>query len=378
MKYRKIVCGSLLLLFLTGCKPEIPYIETTVSEEDFCDKFYYTILETEEEKLVYREVYEGLYNRQDEFYIHGMSEKVLNTVLDAIMYDYPEIFWYDAKTVVSYEMHEEFKEEYTIVRPDYAYSAEKVQEMKEKIEEATEECIQECKEKDSDYEKVKFIYEYLIDNVEYVEGAPDNQNIYSALVSKESVCAGYAKSVQYLLEQVGIECITITGEATDSEGDKESHAWNVVNYENDYFYVDATWGDPEGQKENTSRLMVYDYLCCSEAEISKTHKADKEEQLPECTSEKFNYYRMKNMFYDSVDDSEILGAMKDSIAAKEKYTIFKFAAKEDYEEALKKMEDTLINDALDYLARYYGLRQSNCNYEYDELLYRINIYWSYE
>lgn len=378
MKYKKILFSAAMLLTLTGCKPDIPYIETTTSEEEFSTKFYYNLLETEEEKLAYREVYEGLFARQDEFYIHGKSEEILDTVLDGIMYDYPEIFWYDAKTEVSYELWEEHKEEYTIVRPAYAYSGEEVQKMKEDIQEETEKCIEECKELDSEYGKVRYVYEYLIDSVDYVDGASNNQNIYSALVSEESVCAGYAKSVQYLLEKVGIECITVTGEATDNEGDTESHAWNVVNCDGDYYYVDATWGDPEGQKEDISRLMVYDYLCCSEAELSKTHKADKEGQIPECTSEELNYYRRNGMFYESVDDNEILAKMKESIAEKEEYTIFKFSTKEDYEEALGKMEDTLLNEALDYLARYYGLRQSNCNYEYDEMLYRINIYWSYK
>ena len=38
--------------------------------------------------------------------------------------------------------------------------------------------------------KIRYVYEYLVNTVDYDENAPDNQNIYSALVGKSSVCAG--------------------------------------------------------------------------------------------------------------------------------------------------------------------------------------------
>ena len=57
-----------------------------------------------------------------------------------------------------------------------------------------------------------------------MEGAPDNQNIYSALVGKRTVCAGYARSAQYLLQKMGMECIYVTGTCANGE----AHAWNQV------------------------------------------------------------------------------------------------------------------------------------------------------
>ncbi len=41
--------------------------------------------------------------------------------------------------------------------------------------------------------KIKYIYTYLIDNVDYDLDAPDNQNIYSALVGKRSVLCRLCK-----------------------------------------------------------------------------------------------------------------------------------------------------------------------------------------
>ena len=41
-------------------------------------------------------------------------------------------------------------------------------------------------------------------------------SIYSVLVNGESVCAGYARTTQYLLERLNVFCTYVTGTATVS------------------------------------------------------------------------------------------------------------------------------------------------------------------
>ena len=66
-------------------------------------------------------------------------------------------------------------------------------------------------------EKIRKIFEDILEqfigpvrirgmdvNVEYDLEAPDNQNIYSVFVNGRSVCAGYSKAAQYLLERLGV------------------------------------------------------------------------------------------------------------------------------------------------------------------------------
>lgn len=69
-------------------------------------------------------------------------------------------------------------------------------------------------------------------------------SIYGALVNKLCVCEGYAKSFKYLANQFGYECEIMQGNATNSSGQTESHAWNCIKLNGKWYLVDATWDDP--------------------------------------------------------------------------------------------------------------------------------------
>ena len=61
---------------------------------------------------------------------------------------------------------------------------------------------------------MEILYRYLIETIEYQENE-DNQIMTSALLDKKSVCAGYARAYQYLLNQVGIEATYMLGESRE-------------------------------------------------------------------------------------------------------------------------------------------------------------------
>lgn len=114
---------------------------------------------------------------------------------------------------------------YVVIEPNYLYEGEEKEQRNQEIESARDTCLSGISDLSDEYEKIKYIYTYLIDNVDYDLDAPDNQNIYSALVGKRSVCAGYAKSCQYLLQQLGISCIYVTGQTTDPNGGVADLQW---------------------------------------------------------------------------------------------------------------------------------------------------------
>ena len=92
---------------------------------------------------------------------------------------------------------------------------------------------------------------------EYDTSADMNQSAYSALVNGQTVCAGYARAFQYLMQQLNIPCYYCTGYSG------QDHAWNIIKLEQKYYNVDVTWDD--------TTPSTYDYYNKSDAEFADTH-----------------------------------------------------------------------------------------------------------
>ena len=124
------------------------------------------------------------------------------------------------------------------------------------------------------YTDIKMVHDYIINNTEYdtTISQPNIYNIYGALVSKRSVCEGYAEAFKYLLDALEIPCVIVIGEATNSSGEKENHAWNYVKIDDGWYAVDTTWDDPviigNGRISNESK---YKYFLRGSSRMSQEH-----------------------------------------------------------------------------------------------------------
>ena len=98
----------------------------------------------------------------------------------------------------------------------------------------------------NDFEKIKQVHDWLIDNIEYDTRLEANEpySIYGALVEGRAVCEGYARSFKYILDELGIPCVLVSGTGTNSNGETESHAWNYVQLNGEWYAIDVTWDDP--------------------------------------------------------------------------------------------------------------------------------------
>ncbi|UWD34709.1 hypothetical protein NX779_02735 [Mycoplasma cottewii] len=107
-------------------------------------------------------------------------------------------------------------------------------------------------------ERLKQAYKWITKNVEYdfdKRNLFENQNAHTALIGRKTVCTGYAKGLKMLLEELDIPCKFVEGESTRENGAK--HAWNQVQIDNKWYYVDATSDRVDKNKGQQETEFIY-------------------------------------------------------------------------------------------------------------------------
>ncbi len=349
--------------------------EDAAREEGFVsavEEYYYDNL-PEQLHEAYREMYVHIMRGEDSgLFLAYVSGDDFWKAYYAVLADHPEIFWIGT----SAQIETDFTGRVVGYDLEITVPAEARPSMRQNLEAAADECIARIPSIAADYERIKDVYEYLIDTVEYRAGSADSQNIQSALLYHTSVCAGYAKAFQYILHRMGLFCTYITGKTKDG-GD---HGWNMVRIDGEYYYVDVTWGDPVfvGQIEggDSDNVTNYNYLCCTESDLFRTHIPDDSITLPPCTSDKYDYYKLNGFYYETFDYSTIQNALMNSVWNGEHSIVMKFGSSEALEAARYELfEGGLLDEPGQYLMDLSGVTTWNYRYHVDDDFRLITIYW---
>ncbi len=257
---------------------------------------------TDSGKTLYVEMLAILQNMGSDVTVSTTSDDAIELVFEYVMADHPEIFYVDGYQYTNYSMGD------TITRVsftgNYLYGQEEVKRRQTLINDEVNKCLAGAPSSEDDYYAIKYVYEYLIGNTEYDINAQDNQNICSVFLNKRSVCNGYAKAAQLLLNKLGIQCTLVTGTVNTRTSTGVRHAWDLVLCNNAYYYLDVTWGDSSyqtasGESADASKLpeVNYDYLNVSTAEIKRNHTISDIIAMPLCNSMVDNFYVRENEYF---------------------------------------------------------------------------------
>lgn len=313
--------------------------QETIQEPDVFE-YAYSCLD-DEDKKVYREIYNILINFGEDMPLSITNPDQISDIFQSVLNDHPEIFYVEGYTYTTY-MRGDVIERLTITGT-YTMTPEEADFCKEGIDIYVTECLAGISEEASDYEKVKYIYEYLISRTEYNQHSPENQNICSVFLNGESVCQGYAKATQYLLNKAGVFCTLVIGSVSGGEG----HAWNLVQMDGNYYYVDTTWGDASYQIEEgvedawESNLpdINYDYLGVTTEQLQRTHTFNNVVPLPFCISVDCNYYVKEGTYLNSFDEESISSIFEKALSQNKEYITLKCSDDIIYGEVKKVLLD---------------------------------------
>lgn len=334
---------------------------------------------SDEEKLIYAQLYAGIRDLKSEFTISASDSDRIGPALSAILTDCPEFFWIDGSASMS-----GFKilGIWTITL-GFNIPAEEIESRREQIEQKAEEYLAMLPEGASDYDKVKAAYEFIIRNTDYSTLSEQNQNIQSVFIYGKSVCAGYARAFKYLLDLAGVECAYVEGETGDA--DAEGHAWNIVNIDGVFTQVDPSWGDPTYGEDNTDakRLeIIYDYLCLTTEEMERTgHIPAHPDMLPACDNRSFDYYILNGYWHDEYVSEDISRVLWHAVDEEESVVYMKFADDEAYAEALYALfpgedgPESLIAAPMRQRMEWDEISSLRYYYSCSDELRIIKIYW---
>lgn len=173
------------------------------------------------------------------------------TALDALLRDYPEIFWLKfgsggstigwnfqyissgsiyTCTVTEITFHPVAADSYASAAAS-SYSALQNAVSSFSVTGATR------------YLELKSIHDSLASLVTYNASTAHPYDAYGALIDHQAVCQGYAEAFKLLCDRENIPCILVSGSGVTTQG-TEPHMWNYVQMEDGSWYaVDVTWDD---------------------------------------------------------------------------------------------------------------------------------------
>lgn len=211
-------------------------------------------------------------------------KKQYQSAIEALIYENPDIFYLDVTkmyiniekiTKITGTKYNAFIDNGSEISylTDGFYSKEDVEKYETQIKQIKNQIIAQVNDK-NDYQKIKMIHDYLIDSIEYENDLTQNNvyDIYGALVNRRCVCEGYAKAFQYLMNELGIENTIVIGTGTNSKNETESHAWNYVKLDGQWYAVDVTWDDPviTGGGKLTGKSK-YEYFLKGSRKMNENH-----------------------------------------------------------------------------------------------------------
>ena len=310
--------------------------------------YSYDALPKEGEKLLYNKILENCYDISPdptegrypmpriELNGYSLSEAEVRTTSKALTDDHPEIFWLTG-TIGYYS-----DESMTAIQTYSNFSPEEVGTRVSAMRSAANAFYTSVPDGLSAFEREVMVHDFLIDHVEYDKNVdtinldnnnPDTYTAYGALVNKVSVCEGYVRAFQMLLNGLGVECVGVIGESQN-----QMHIWNAVKLDGSWYYVDPTWDDQEQTYARHLYCNVNEEYLLEDHTISPLFTSlDADEingitgeysasvmniYIPECTDDSMGYYKQKTPHLRDYDAADVKSGMLTAAQRQEEYFVF--------------------------------------------------------
>ncbi len=354
---KRILPAAVLLgLLLTGCSLSslLPVGETRAAEQE---NYYAAATEAAENQyqppllesqsvclwarqqlsIKEQEVYDLLARAAENYdeepvQVEASSDQVRRSLL-ALRIDHPEYYWFDGEATYA-SASVPLLGDSTSVTLTYTMDRDTARSYLPQVEAYTQDCLASIADAGTDYDRILGVYRYIIEHTDYVQQVQD-QSMICAMTQHQATCAGYARAFQYLMLKLNIPCTLILG--TGSGG--ESHGWNAVQCDGEWYQVDVTWGDPVDENGAPGTSLDYTYFMITDWEMYRDHTPDHDIPAPTCTATADNYYRRAGRQLASWDSLQYESIIRSAAAQGESWVTVRFDRQGDYDTALRALID---------------------------------------
>lgn len=324
-----------------------------VTEETSVGRRMYKQLNNEEKKI-YEVLQQTLANGQLECKIEDVKcsrdeiSDVVNRSFFAVYFDYPEYFWLNGGYSIQTRYNvNSITLKYKVATYDYWQYVFNKKEYIDAVNSKAEEIAAEAIKFDTTYERVKYVHDYLVKNAVYDYVALEENNksvqkassqkshtVYGCLVDQLSVCDGYAKSFQMIMNLLGIEAEFVIGDAGGP------HGWNYIRLDGEDYWMDVTWDDANLRDESGNLMypdgVEYAYFCITSDELGVTHTPSTDYfMIPECDSTEYSFFYKEDSYIDIYDFESFSRAYENQ--KDEQIVSVKFASNDEMNKAVEEL-----------------------------------------
>ncbi len=229
---------------------------------------YYHMLNKKGKRL-YKQIYANSNALIAEFKpIEECRPKEWIAAFECVLYDHPELFWMN----ISYYYEYDYQGNTIKVVLQFYKDIPNVEKARNIFDTDAKEILAGAENLSTDYDKEKYIHDVLVEKITYRHNSMD-QSAYSSIPNDFTVCAGYARAFQYLMQQLEIPTYFCVGWGGGP------HAWNIIKLEDDYYNVDVTWDDTD--------TSTYDYFNVTDSKNFKHSRMHESRYLPPCKGTKY-------------------------------------------------------------------------------------------
>ncbi len=294
---------------------------------------------SDKEQKVYHQLYKGIYDFQDSIPIENnvLRQDDIGDFIVLFTVSNPYVNYIGGSYTISLNK----KGYVTAVNVDYSRTKVQAQNEREELNKKIDEILKGIKDDMSQFDKVKYLHDYIVTNCTYDDKAQQPYSAYGCLVQGKCVCEGYSKAMLALCDRAGIYAIPVIGQAGET-GDGQGHIWNKIMIDGKWYDFDVTWDDPVSDiGENYIR---YDYFGISDEQFERTHTADHNKYMnyPAARSDDADYFVVNGLICDDGRnaDETMEKAVRLAVSNSENMARIKCTDKDAYRHALSKLFDT--------------------------------------